>query len=622
MSGESEVAQRQDTLNRYLLYFPRSKNVISDVHSFTGKEILSEPYRYTIRFTSPDLNIAINAVLNQRAEFILRAPNLEASWHGQTSWLPVRQINGTITQFSRLMSSGDEALYECVLEHELALLDQNYRSAVYMNMTVPKLVTKLMKDSGHFDGYNIDFDQLSHSYPRREMIVQWKETDLRFIRRLLAEIGIWFRFENHNKVKTETVVIFGDSARRYNFSDKQIPYVRHSGMTSYSEYITDLEEQHGLIPKNVLVRTYNYRDPQSPQTDKTVKTSDIPEGVTTGQHYHYADHYLTAGDFHGEEAETAAFYARLRYERLLNGQSLLGATTSDPELQPGIMFYPSGPVPDGFKSGFVITAMTIRGSRAEHYRAVLSGIPYSQWMNLSDYRVENRLIVIVDLHEESGESKSMENACAFLLTSHYVREEGEKPVYLYQPMSDVTDVEDKMAVFLETGSVLTPKNLWYTGLSRIEKYPLMQALDKKALTVERLDIDASLGAKSAGYRWLALAFAADAVKYAQGEQLAAYSDKNKFCITSLSSMKTAIPKKLTWCNWSNPLYPAGMAALFCVLSLIAYRISFLAQNDPPAIWELIASIIIPFVIFIGLGIFVFISKTNEAYEDMEYEWKR
>ncbi|MDF3798579.1 phage late control D family protein, partial [Enterobacter hormaechei] len=240
---------------RYLLYFPRSKNVISDVHSFTGKEILSEPYRYTIRFTSPDLNIAINAVLNQRAEFILRAPNLEASWHGQTSWLPVRQINGTITQFSRLMSSGDEALYECVLEHELALLDQNYRSAVYMNMTVPELVTKLMKDSGHFDGYNIDFDQLSHSYPRREMIVQWKETDLRFIRRLLAEIGIWFRFENHNKVKTETVVIFGDSARRYNFSDKQMPYVRHSGMTSYSEYITDLEEQHGLIPKNVLVRT-------------------------------------------------------------------------------------------------------------------------------------------------------------------------------------------------------------------------------------------------------------------------------------------------------------------------------------------------------------------------------
>jgi len=298
MEGQSELLQQQTTLNRYLLYFPHNQNVIPDVHSFTGTEGLSEPWRYTIRFTSPDQNIAIDAVLNQMAEFILRAPNPKAAWQGQTPWLPVRQINGTITKFSRLKSSGDEALYECVLEHELALLDKNYRSAVYMNMTVPELVTKLMKDSGHFEGYNIDFDQLSHNYLRREMIVQWKETDLQFIRRLLAEVGIWFRLENHDKVKAETVVIFGDSDRRYRFCDKQVPYVRHSGMT-----------------------------------------------------------------------------ARLRYVRLLNSQSVLGATTSDPELQPGIMFNPTGPIPDGFKSGFLITKMTIRSSRAEHYRAVLTGIP-------------------------------------------------------------------------------------------------------------------------------------------------------------------------------------------------------------------------------------------------------
>jgi len=378
MTGQSgtEIVQQQDTLNRYLLYFPYSKDIIPDVHSFTGAEGLSKPYRYVIRFTSPDQNIAVDAVLNQMAAFILRAPNMQATRQRQPSWLPIRQINGTITKFSRLKSSGDEGLYECVLEHELALLDRNYRSAVYMNMTVPELVTKLMKDSGYFEGYNIDFDQLSHSYPRREMIVQWKETDLQFIRRLLAEIGIWFRFENHDKVKTETIVVFGDSDRRYIFSSRQIPYVRNSGMTSYDEYITDLEEQHDLIPKNVLVRTYNYRDPHSPQANKTIEPGDMPPGITSGQQYHYADHYLADGDFYGKEAETATFYARLRYERLLIGQNVLGATTSDPELQPGIMFHSMGPIPDGFKPGFLITSMTIRSSRAEHYRAVLAGIPY------------------------------------------------------------------------------------------------------------------------------------------------------------------------------------------------------------------------------------------------------
>lgn len=385
MTGPSGIVQQQDTLNRYLLYFPRSKSVLPDVHSFTGEEELSKPYRYTIRFTSPASNIAVNDVLNQRAEFILRAPNPKAGWHNQEPWLPVRQINGVITSFARLKSSADEALYECVLEHDLALLDRNYRSAVYMNVTVPELVTQLMKESRQFEGYNIDFDQLSRSYPRREMVIQWKETDLQFIRRLLAEAGIWFRFENHDKVQGETVVIFGDGGRRYVFSDKKLPYVRHSGMTSHEEYITELEEQYDLIPENVLVRTYNYRNPSSPQADKTIFDNDIPDGITRGKQYHYADHYLEDGDFYGEEAETASFCARLRYERLLNKQSVLGGTTSDPALLPGVMFHPTGDIPDGFKHGFLVTTMTLSGSRAQHYRAILKGIPY---LNSYSYRPE------------------------------------------------------------------------------------------------------------------------------------------------------------------------------------------------------------------------------------------
>ncbi|HDS6852605.1 TPA: hypothetical protein QH025_002855 [Enterobacter cancerogenus] len=241
-----------------------------------------------------------------------------------------------------------------------------------------------------------------------------------------------------------------------------------------------------------------------------------------------------------------------------------------------------------------------------------------KWMNASNDRVENRLIVIVDLHQEGANSASMENASAFLLTSHYIGEEGEKPVYLYQPMSEVTDVEEKMAVYLATGSVLTPKKLWYTGLSRTEKYPLIQALDEKGLAIERLDIDVSLGEKSAGYRWLALGLATDAVKYAQGEQLIAYSEKNKLSITALSSKKTDIPEKLIWGDWNNPLLPAGMAALFCVLSLVAYHISFTSKNETLTGWEIAAAIIIPIVLFIGTGVYVFIMKTSEAYRDVGY----
>lgn len=49
------------------------------------------------------------------------------------------------------------------------------------------------------------------------------------------------------------------------------------------------------------------------------------------------------------------------------------------------MFHPTGDIPDGFKHGFLVTTMTLSGSRAQHYRAILKGIPY---LNGYSYRPE------------------------------------------------------------------------------------------------------------------------------------------------------------------------------------------------------------------------------------------
>ncbi len=59
-------------------------------------------------------------------------------------------------------------------------------------------------------------------------------------------------------------------------------------------------------------------------------------------------------------------------------------TTSDPELLPGVMFHPTGDIPDGFKPGFLVTTMTLSGCRAQHYRAILKGIPYLNGYSYTD----------------------------------------------------------------------------------------------------------------------------------------------------------------------------------------------------------------------------------------------
>lgn len=240
------------------------------------------------------------------------------------------------------------------------------------------------------------------------------------------------------------------------------------------------------------------------------------------------------------------------------------------------------------------------------------------WIAAPDDNVINRIVITVDMHEEDSDAKYMENACAFLFTNHYVRGAGEKPVYLYQPMSGVADVEEKIPVYLEVKSVTAPKALWYTGLSRMEKYPLLRALDAKNLASERLDMETSLGEKSAGYRWLALALAADAVRYAQGEQLVVTSENNKFAITSLSSKKTDLPDKAKWSHTIPPVVHSIIVWGGLMISWLFYNVSFTPKPEHISTLWIVASIVIPAIIAVGAGLSLTVLAVNKAYQHMGY----
>lgn len=257
-----------------------------------------------------------------------------------------------------------------------------------------------------------------------------------------------------------------------------------------------------------------------------------------------------------------------------------------------------------------------RGGKIKFYSECPDYTIIGEWIAASDTYIVNRLLIAVDLHGEDSDSKRMENACAFLFTHQYMHVEGEKPVYLYQPMSKVTDVEETMPVYLEVGPAMPPKTLWYTGLSRTEKYPLMQALDAKSVAMERLEMESSLGEKSEGYRWLALALAADAVKYAQGTQLVANSAMNKFSITALSSQETHVPETCRWDVWILPLVNGVMMGLFLLFSLFLIMIITNKPGEIPSIPVLGASSMLSVLVPAVTGVFLSITSSNRACRDM------
>ncbi|KJV49770.1 type IV secretion protein Rhs, partial [Pantoea sp. BL1] len=173
------------TLNRYSLQIPNCNSVI-DVESLNGTEALSANYQYDVLFTSPDKDISPEKMLRKAVTLTMRTGSLLE---------PESQkiVHGYITDFRRLTGSADQVSYLIIIEPRFALLDKQYRThRFFVNKSVPEVVGQILDEHG-FHGWEYEFS-LKHDYPRREQINQYQESDLKFVQRLLSEIGIFYYF--------------------------------------------------------------------------------------------------------------------------------------------------------------------------------------------------------------------------------------------------------------------------------------------------------------------------------------------------------------------------------------------------------------------------------------------
>jgi len=252
----------------------------------------------------------------------------------------------------------------------------------------------------------------------------------------------------------------------------------------------------------------------------------------------------------------------------------------------------------------------------------LSNCPdYSQmnkWMDCGSWSSVNKLVIIIDMHDENADEKGMENACALLLTNHYVAAEGEKAVYLYRPITGITDVEKKIPIYLHVEPLESPKTLWYTGLSKVEKYPLMQMLDERKLAPNRLDMEKSLGAFMGGYRWLALALAADAIKYAQGDQFVAASEGNKLGMAALSSRWSGNAPLRSGVYYHPPFIEGAMFGIFLSFSIIVGMISFGSPDKLEKLsgWFYLYLMLFPAFLFLAVGVWATLYLGGKAQAHM------
>ncbi|MDA4029273.1 type VI secretion system tip protein VgrG [Klebsiella pneumoniae] len=361
------------TLNRYQLDIP-SCTASLDVEEFSGAEKLSELYYYTITFTSAEKNIDAAQLLSKPAMLTMGGGALQ-------QLADCKRVHGVITTFRRVNRSEDQSTYQITLQPFLSLLDKQFRShRFFVNKSVPEVVEQVLQEH-HLHDWEYEFNLKQH-YPRREQINQYQESDLAFIQRLLAEVGIFYFFTLQEEAQSE-VVHFADAQRALMF-DKTLPVNSPSGMSdSGAESIWGLSITHNVVEANVTTRDYNPRDAQSVLQSATADmTRGNGEGLTYGEVYHYKLRHRERGDKIDPQTETANFYARLDHERFLAHQTLITAISTAAWLAPAQVLTVTDSLPSTLpapvQDPLLITGTGFTASRREALRVSLLAVPYSE----------------------------------------------------------------------------------------------------------------------------------------------------------------------------------------------------------------------------------------------------
>ncbi|MGC0154643.1 type VI secretion system Vgr family protein [Chromobacterium vaccinii] len=199
----------------------------------------------------------------------------------------------------------DRYTYTLELGSWLSFLAENRNCRVFQQQTVPEIVEQVF--TGH---QRTDFRfELEHTYEPREYCVQFLETDLGFVKRLLEDEGIYFWIEHQQE---RHVVVLSDTQR---FDDLAAGYQNLRFLPDGDEFrpvpgregIQRLQRTRRVKSNSVALRDFDYHAPSNRLDSDAQEQQASLEGIRL-EHYDYAAGYNTQAD--GDRL------ARLRLEAL------------------------------------------------------------------------------------------------------------------------------------------------------------------------------------------------------------------------------------------------------------------------------------------------------------------
>lgn len=221
----------------------------------------------------------------------------------------------------------DKYTYTLELGSWLSFLAENRNCRIFQNLTVPQIVAQV------FNAHNrTDFVfSLEHDYEPREYCVQFLESDLQFVKRLLEAEGIYF-YVTHDAERH--VVVMSDTQR---FDELLEPYAimrflpdgEEQRAIAGREGVQRLQRSRRIRPNNVALRDFDYHVPGK-RLDSDAQVEQAALNDITLQHYDYGTGYV--------DPVRGEYLARMRLEAMQAESHMLQGTSNARGLHFGSAF--------------------------------------------------------------------------------------------------------------------------------------------------------------------------------------------------------------------------------------------------------------------------------------------
>ena len=293
---------------------PLGKDVLL-LGSFEASEAMGELFEIRIDALSEQADIDFDKALGQNC-----------SIHLKTTDDAGRDFSGVLTEARSTGRRDDFYAYSLVLRPWLWLLSLTSDCRIFPNMDPKQIIKQVFEDRG----FTNVLDLAVQNYPTLEYTVQYRETDLAFVLRLMEEYGIYYYFQfepSEGDLPSIHYLVLADSTAhaRLPKPDEVVYLPATVSARRDAQQFNDWKKSHTVVTGVYTLNDYDYNKPPA-------------NLLATKQHEYKFEHgdmeiYDYPGDY--DKQDEGANLAQVRVDTQCTPNLYCDASGSAPSLTAG-----------------------------------------------------------------------------------------------------------------------------------------------------------------------------------------------------------------------------------------------------------------------------------------------